>query len=109
HPPSLAAAAIVDLRLDDPQVICPGRRRFATTPGEGLRRAHRLGDGETCDAFRRRDSVLPQDLLSLILVDVHRFLSPLPSCRWERAASAAPWRTRRPARASAPSPSRSRA
>jgi hypothetical protein len=60
HAAALAAAAGVDLRLHDPdaaaQLLCDGHRFVG--------RHRRL-------AARRGDAVLPEDLLALVLVDVH--------------------------------------
>ena len=57
---ALAATTGMDLRLDDPD--------FAT---ELARRVFRLGHGKARNASRRRHTVLAQDFLALILVNVH--------------------------------------
>ena len=57
---ALAAAAGVNLRLDDPDLAA-----------ELARRRIRLGDRKAGHAARRRHAVLAQDLLALILVNVH--------------------------------------
>src|ERR1700679_1209992 len=57
---SLAPAARMDLRLDDPYLAAePARRRV------------RFGYGKARHALRRRHPVFAQDFLALILVNVH--------------------------------------
>ena len=57
---ALAAAAGVDLRLDDPHVAAERRGR-----------GHRLVDGERRNAARRRHAVPAKDFLALVFVDFH--------------------------------------
>src|SRR5690606_11651721 len=57
---ALAAAAGVNLRLDDPD-----------RAAERLRRAHRLVHRKARNAARHRDAVALQEFLGLVLVDLH--------------------------------------
>ena len=65
---SLAAAAGMNLRFDDPDGA-----------GKLFRRFNSLGDGKSRKAIGRRHAVLAIEFLSLIFVDVHR-LAPLQEC-----------------------------
>ena len=60
HAAALAASAGVDLGLDDPD-----------RPTERLRRLDGLVDRERGDAARHRHTEAPEDVLALILVDLH--------------------------------------
>jgi hypothetical protein len=57
---ALAAAARVDLRLDDPHGTA-----------QRLRRLHGLVDGERRDAARYRHAIAAEDFLALVFVDLH--------------------------------------
>jgi hypothetical protein len=78
---ALAAAAGVDLRLDDPErsleLACGGLGLV------GLEHDAAAGDG---------GAVLAQELLGLVLVDVHAALSLVVASRGARAEHAAPLR-----------------
>ena len=64
HAAALAAATGVDLRLDDDELA-------AGLGDEALRSGLRLVDGEGGVSLGHRDAVLREDLLALILVDLH--------------------------------------
>jgi hypothetical protein len=66
HAAALAATARMDLRLDHPH-----------RPAERLRGLHGVVDAERGNAARHRHAVAPEQLLALVLVDLHRVIPSL--------------------------------